>query len=100
MVIPDDSAIDRYTFQPNLEIKNGKVMKNNNEGSTNQKILIERLDTLSRSPVSRYNQIMANNEVMGKEAIKPPQNEALLLTSEIMAISTAEIRILRIYLIM
>jgi hypothetical protein len=83
-----------------LEIKKGKVTKNNRDGRTNQKILIDRLDTFLRSPVSMYNQIMANNEVMGNEAIKPPQNEVLLLISEITTISTAEIRILRIYLIM
>jgi len=83
-----------------LETKKGKVTKNKREGSTNQKILIDRLETFLRSPVSMYNQIMANNEVIGKEAIKPPQNEALLPISEIITMSTAEIIIFIIYLIM
>jgi len=79
-------------------MKTGKVTKKSNEGSTNQKMFIDSSATFFSFFVSKYNHIKASRDVIGKEAIKPPQKEVFLLTSETITSKVADMAILIMYL--
>ena len=61
----------------------GKQIKKVNEGGIINRILPERFLILPKSCVSKYIQIIANNEVKGIEAIIPAKIVDLLDISEI-----------------
>ena len=70
--------------------KSGNNIKNDREGITIQKILLERLITSALLLVSLHNQIKAIREIQGTEARIPPISELLLDISEMIVISRPE----------
>ena len=74
-------------------MKIGKVINKTNEGITSQKMLFDSWTTCNESFVSIYNQIMAITDTNGIDARIAPKNVLRLETSEINAISMAEISI-------
>ena len=74
-------------------MKIGKVINKTNEGITSQKMLFDSWTTCNESFVSIYNQIMAITDTSGIDASIAPKNVLRLETSEINAISMAEISI-------
>ena len=71
-------------------------MNKTNEGITSQKILLDSWTTCNESFVSIYNQIMAITDTNGIDASIAPKNVLRLETSEIKAISIADISIFTI----
>ena len=74
-------------------MKIGKVINKTNEGITSQKMLFDSWTTCNESFVSIYNQIIAITDTSGIDASIAPKNVLSLETSEINAISMAEISI-------
>ena len=65
----------------------GRVMNNVKEGSTSQKMLIDKELIFYTSLVSTYNQSIARTETRGIEARIAPIRELRLAISEMMTIS-------------
>ena len=75
-------------------------MNKTSEGITSQKILFDSWTTCNESFVSIYNQIMAITDTNGIDARIAPKNVLRLDTSEIKAISMADISIfIKLYII-
>ena len=75
-------------------------MNKTSEGITSQKILFDSWTTCNESFVSIYNQIMAITDTNGIDASIAPKNVLRLDTSEIKAISMADISIfIKLYII-
>lgn len=80
-------------FQP-WRNSTGSTTNNTSEGSTSQKMSVLSAATFAESPVSRYSQTIASKDVTGKEASSAPSRLLRRATSEIAAISSAEMKIL------
>ena len=79
--------------QPNrtfLFSKYGNTKKNDKDGNTSQKILLESSAILPTSFVSKYNQIIARNETKGIEAKTPARIPFFLAISDISTTNALE----------
>lgn len=92
-VIAEASRRLGQKFRPAAS-KAGRARNSTSDGSTYQKMLVERRAIFALSPLSVYSQINANSDVSGKDATMAPNAVERFEISEIATTKSAVIRTL------